>query len=145
MMSRRSGIDRESVHLVTMNFPGFGGEWRDLRLPVCCIDKAYIAKRDTLDDILAVVLCSLQYCCANRWPTTRHDEASWHAADSKRKSKVWHPLGVRALLAQLTGDRKMWKDILRFPQHHEVSECCWKYNANTNLAARHHEHSAMAC
>ena len=30
----------ESVHFVTMNFLGFGGEWKDLRLPVCCIDLA---------------------------------------------------------------------------------------------------------
>ena len=124
-----------SVELVTMSLPGMTGKWRDLRIPLAALGAEWVAKDATFDDILEVISWSLKFAALDVAPPARHDGSPWRASDSQRKAAAGKPLGCPALLCQVTGDWKMYKQVFRFPQHNEVRGCCFKCRA-TPLAMR---------
>ena len=119
----------ESVEFVTLNFPGLGPKWSALRIPIFALDKSFVASRHTHDDVMSLVVWSLNRCCAKTWTVSRHDGSPWWPTDTKRRRREGQALKNRALLVQLTGDWKMHKDIFQFPQHNELHGICGKCTA----------------
>ena len=115
-----------SLEMVTMSFPGLVGRWASIRIPLFSMEHDWVMKAHTFDDVLTIITWSLQQCCVGKMPECRHDGAPWCAADAKRKRLGGTDLGCAALLCQVTGDWKMFKDVFRFPQHNEVAGCCFK-------------------
>ena len=119
--SRRSGIGRKA----STSSPGLDPKWSALRIPIFALDKSFVASRHTYDD----VMWSLNHCCAKTWPVCRHDGGPWRPTDTQRRRRAGQVLKNRALLVQLTGDWKMYKDIFQFPQHNELHGICWMCTA----------------
>ena len=84
---------------------------------------------------------SLRCVATKTCPDQRHDGSAFGSDDSKRKKWARGVLDIVALLCQVTGDWKMYKETFRFPQHNEVSGCCFKCRVtpdgirNTSLQA----------
>ena len=114
----------ETVEIVTMSLPRQSGEWKDLRIPICTMDKCWVMKHDTLDDILAIVQWSLRFVALGQTPDRRHDGSAFLRSGTSRK-RGGARIGCRALLCQITGDWSMLKQCFRFPQWNETRGCCW--------------------
>jgi len=94
----------QSLEVFTINFPGLSGKWRDLRIPLTAVNKKFVMKQETFDDIMSVVAWSLQALAADRHPWMRHDLEPFMKLDAKRKKTAGRPIGVRAVLAEVRGD-----------------------------------------
>ena len=115
----------ESQDMLMMSLPGVRGRWRDLRIPLCTLPHCWVTKHNTFDDILSVMTWSLRQAARGAFPACRRDGTPWAAEDVYRK-RLRGRIGCSALLCQITGDWKMYKDIFRFPQHNEKKGCCFK-------------------
>jgi len=116
----------QSVDMITMRLPGLAAKWANLRLPLAVIDHFWICKEHTFDDMLAVIAWSLRHATLDCHPAVRHDRTPWWDSDAKRRCLAGTLVGCSALLCQISGDWKMYKEIFRFPQHNEVAGCCFK-------------------
>ena len=97
----------ESVDIISLGFPGLPDPWRNLRLPICAIDHCWVLKGGTFDDILKVIVWSLDFCAMNRFPSSRHDGTAWlETARSVRRKSSGGTIGCAALLCHVVGD---WK------------------------------------
>ncbi len=122
--------DRSSaVDMLTMGLPGLEGKWADLRIPLVTVEHCWVLKHESFDDILELITWSLQQCAIGVFATERQDKQPWKNSDAKRKVMAGKPLGCKGLICQVTGDWKMYKDVFRFPQHNEISGCCYKCRA----------------
>jgi len=115
----------QSLEVFTMNFPGLSGKWKDVRLPLAVINKKFVVKEHTFDDILSVVTWSLRALAANRFPSSRHDRTTWTKLDVKRKHLCEKPIGVYAVLAEVRGDWIFYQSTFRLPAHNAKAGCCW--------------------
>ena len=115
----------ESLECFSMNFPGFHGDFRDLRIPITAINKKFVIKHNTFDDIMDVMVWSLQACALGAYPAARHDGESWLRTDHKRAKKAGAALGVPAVLAEVRGDWAMYNDMFRLPAWNDGGGCCW--------------------
>ena len=111
------------------DFQGLGPKWSALRIPIFALDKSFVASRHTHDDVMSLVVWSLNRCCAKTWTVSRHDGSPWRPTDTQRRCRAGQALKNRALLVQLTGDWKMHKDIFHFFQHNELHGICGKCTA----------------
>ena len=70
--------DRSSSHdMVCMSFPGLTGKPNKLRVPLCVLEKKFVAKHVTWDAILRIMVWSLERCAVGLWPSIRHGESAW--------------------------------------------------------------------
>jgi hypothetical protein len=67
-----------------MNFPYLGGEDNNFRIPLCGIEKRFVTKGQTFDDILEVFTWSLSMLATKQRPSCRHDGTMWIATDCWR-------------------------------------------------------------
>lgn len=114
----------ESLEVVSLNLPGLG-EPHNLRVPVCCISKRFVAKQLTMDSILSVLVWSLQACACGRFPSFRHDGSPWEAGEAHRASMAGRALGARPLLVEVRGDWAWYKQVLRLPGWRDRAGCCF--------------------
>ena len=135
----------QSLDLVALSFPGWGGEFTNARVPLQALEHRFMIKGGgTIDDVLAVITWSLRYAFLGTFPVQRHDGLPWTAQDTWRK-KLAGSGSVRSTLVRVTGDWKMYKEIFRFPQHNERGGICWLCtatpttfkDASANAAWRH--------
>ena len=118
----------QSLETVSMNFPYLGGEDNNFRIPLCGIEKGFVAKGKTFDAILEVLTWSLAMLAAKEWPSCRHDGTVWKPTDCWRSRKKGS-LPIRAVLSEVRGDWQMFKHVFRFPQHNELAGICFKCTA----------------
>ena len=140
-----------SIEMITLSLPGVSGRWRALRLPVACIGREWMMKalrnRDWKRNAPSQFhLC--RYCGAFnfliRWrnavahirrlvcvcglvfavPVAKHTARKQRASGERRKeATTGRPTtSIKALLVQVTGDWKAFKNVFRFP---ERDGCCW--------------------
>lgn len=113
----------QSIEVVSINFPGI----ENLRLPICCINKKFLAKPfDTYDDIMSIVAWSFECLAVGVCPTSRHDGSGWTQQDTKRRKLAGSPIGMKAVLAEVRGDWACFKACFRLPGWNELRGCCWK-------------------
>ena len=79
------------------------------------IDHKWVAKRETFDDVMQVMVWSLRQAALGIWPGCRHDGSAWTNTDVKRKGMRAASLELHGVLCQITGGWKMYKDIFRLP------------------------------
>ena len=92
----------------------------NVRIPLMVIDHAWVAKEHTFDDLLRVITWSLRQAALGIHPRVREDAREWHKNyDVRRARASGKEIGCKALLCQVVGDWKMYKEIFRFPQHNE--------------------------
>jgi hypothetical protein len=104
----------ESLEIFTFNFPGFSGEAKSFRIPICGLSRKNIGPH-TFDDLLSVVVWSLESLAGGHWPRARHDASAWGISDARRARKAGEPLGLRGVLVEIRGDWKFYKEVFRFP------------------------------
>ena len=118
----------ESLEVVSLNLPGLGGT-NNLRVPLCCISKRFVAKQQTMDSILSVVVWSLQACARGKFPSVRHDGSPWKKGEARRASMAGRSLGARPLLVEVRGDWAWYKQVLRLPGWRDRTGCCFLCSA----------------
>ena len=71
----------------------------------------------------------------------RHDASAFSKADCHRAKRAGQPLGLRAALAEVRGDWKMFGEVFGFPKWNTKAGVCWRCNCrpdqvsgNTNTA-----------
>ena len=116
----------ESLEVVSMNFPGLGGQARALRVPITALAKSQLAEdHQTWDAIFEVVSWSFRCLMTKRWPAARHDGGAWAAGDTKRARRAGQELPLRAVLAEVRGDWKMYLETFRFPGWRSKAGMCF--------------------
>ena len=137
--------DRSNSHeMLCLALPGLTGRGHQLRIPLCVVEKKYVAKHTTWDAILRIMVWSLERCALGLWPLSRHDGSAWHRTDKDRRKVHGQSMGGQALLVQVVGDWKMYKDIFRLPQHNEVRGLLLAVLGDPNYLQGHHVHSPLA-
>ena len=116
----------ESYEVLSMNLPGVP----KLRLPLTAVSKRFWRK-ETLDDIMAIMAWSCEQAFLGLHPTQRHDGSAFNAAhgDAKRKKMASKPLGFQGFLEEVRADWAWYQSALRFPAHNTKLGCCWKCGA----------------
>ena len=119
----------ESVETFTLNLPGQDGAFKSLRLPITAISRKQLCDQ-TWDDILEVIAWSFQHAAAGTKPAARHDDTAFLKSDWKRKKDYEKnsKLLVRACLAEVRGDWKMFGETFKFPKWNTKKGCCWLCN-----------------
>ena len=116
----------ESLEVFTLNFPGFGGATKNLRVPITCINRRWVQKEQTFDDILEIVTWSLKACALGRMPAARPGNQPWRRREDRHRQKCsGDDLPLLAVLAEVRGDWKMYKETFRLPAHNENSGICF--------------------
>ena len=116
----------KSVETVSMNMPGLTKGDACLRLPLAVMMKDFMAKKETMDDIMQVLSWSIQCSISGTFPTARHDGSPWGAKDVQRKKKSGQPLSLKSVAVELRADWACLKDTFRLPGWRENAGCCYK-------------------
>ena len=119
----------QSVEVLSFNFPGLKGEWENLRIPITCVPKNWVATDETFEDLLEVVLWSLQCLAVGQMPDDRHDRSGWKASDKWRAKHQGEAIGVKAFLVEIRGDWLMMKEVFHLPGWRDNTGCCWLCHA----------------
>ena len=120
----------ESVECVSMNFPGLGEEWKDVRVPITAIPHALLST-NTWHDVQEVIKDSLVAAALGRYWDERPDGQPWigkgckEIGDVQRKKLAGKAIGVCAALVEVRGDWKFFKEVFHFPGWRELRGCCW--------------------
>jgi hypothetical protein len=115
----------QSMEILSLLLPGQSNSQKQLRVPVTCINKKFLLKGETWEQILAVMSWSFQQLAIGEHPRSRHDGSDWLASDRCRAKLAGQPLGVQGILAEVKGDWAFFKSVFRFPQHNQKDGCCW--------------------
>ena len=116
----------QSVQAFTLNLLGLTGDMAKMRLPLLCVNKKFLVKQHTLDDVCAVLAWSFEALARGAMPAQRHDAEPWRRDDYPRRLHSNRPLGVRGILAEVRGDWAFYKECFRFPQHSGRAGCCFR-------------------
>ena len=121
----------ESLDVFTMSLPGVNPNDKaaKIRLPLCAVNRKFIVTHHTFDDILEIVAWSLQMCALGKYPEQRHDDSPWIKSDRSRAALSGKMLGFRAVLTEVRGDWKFFKEAFRFQAWNETAGCCYKCRA----------------
>lgn len=113
----------ESVEVVSLNLPGQGGQYKNLRLPVTALSRKLVTD-GTWDDIMAVVAWSLQYAAIGKFPAARHNGSPWLPSDVKRANK--ENSFLKGCLVEVRGDWKFFGETFCFPKWNTKAGMCWR-------------------
>ena len=118
----------QSLECISLSFPGLQGSNKNLRVPITVLNRRFIIKDQTFEDILDVVAWSF-ICLSNGcFPVRRHDGTSWGDTDKQRRKDAGQSFGCSAFLVEMRGDWKMFAEILKVPVYNTKSGCCCKCN-----------------
>ena len=114
-----------SCEMLSMLLPSLDGKYKNFRAPLAAILKTNISK-NTFDDMFEVIRWSFVCLAAGRWPSKRHDGSDFTSEDTWRKKQCKNKvrLPIRGVLAQLKGDWKMFKEVLKLPGWNDGAGCC---------------------
>ena len=121
----------ESIDTLSLNLPGHGDQYKNLRMPLTAIPHKHIGPH-TWHDICEVVAWSLTCLASGSMPPQRHDNTPWRLSDkagtwySKPRSKGSVSIAQRAALVEIRADWKFYSEVFHFPYHNEVLGMCWK-------------------
>jgi hypothetical protein len=115
----------QSVEVLSFNLPGLKGEWENLRIPITCVPKDWVATDETFHDLLEIVLWSLQCLASGEMPSSRHDRSQWTRSDKWRAKHQGETIGVKAFLVEVRGDWLMMKEVFHLPGWRDNTGCCW--------------------
>ena len=115
----------ESLEIVSFNLPGVEGKFKNLRIPCTVIPKGWVATGETFDDILELIVWSLQHLALGIHPARRHDKKDWMPGDDVRRARAKSPLRIKACLVEVRGDWLMMKEVFHLPAWNELAGCCW--------------------
>lgn len=121
----------QSLECITLNLPGLRDGTGRLRIPIAVINKRFLLKEKTFDDILSVVAWSFQWLSQGKFPPRRHDGSPF-GREPWRKAKAGSDIGLRAFLCELRGDWLMLKEVMRIPAWNRKAGCCFKCNVTPN-------------
>lgn len=116
----------QSVETFSMNFPGLTGSQANIRMCMTGINKKFMAKHITCDDIMAVLLWSFRCLAMGVMPSVNH--LGQPLTGTKRKGLAGKPV-PRAVLAEVRCDWAWLKEAFRFPQHNELAGICFLCSA----------------
>ena len=119
----------QSLEVWSLNLPGLVGNAAEMRIPVCVIQKRYLVKHGTADDIMSVLTWSFQCCAVGKMPDKRHDGIPWLQLDAQRKKFSSREIGVRGCLVEVRGDWIMYSDTFRLPSWSNKHNICWRCTA----------------
>ena len=114
----------ESVFALSLNLPGVGGKWQNMRIPFVVLPKNRMCA-ETMYDIFEVIAWSLRHLLAGSWPTCRHDGEPWRPFE-KARGKAQGSLAIRAGLVEIRGDWEFYSQVFGFPYHNETAGICWR-------------------
>ena len=122
----------ESCEVLSLNLPGVGGKWRNMRIPLFVLHHSMMSS-GTWDDIMAIQAWSLRYCLLGVWPKHRHDGSPWLPgrdcnSDFKRAKKGGDDLKLKSICCEIRGDWKFKKESFHLPQWNEEAGICWSCN-----------------
>lgn len=121
----------ESVFAISINLPGVGGKWQNMRIPIVVLPKTRICN-ETMYDIFEVIAWSLRHLLLGSWPRSRHNGEPWRDARDKARKKRQGCLGVRAALVEVRGDWEFYSQVFGFPYHNEADGICWRCPCRRN-------------
>ena len=121
----------ESFEVYAINFPGIavGKRSRRIRIPITGVSHRFLVNRVTTEDIFSVISWSFRISAAGTWPSKRHDGTAWGKTDGARRRKTGQSLGCSAILLEVRGDWKFFKDVFAFPGWNDSGGCCWRCRA----------------
>lgn len=108
----------QSIESFCMGLPGVSST---LRIPIVAINKKFVSKQVTFDDMLSVITWSFQQLASGHMPTHDHMGRPFR---SRRLSLGGKAL-PRAVLAEMRADWAFLKSCFKFPQHNELLGVCW--------------------
>ena len=85
----------------------------------------HVITPSTFHDICEVFAWCFKHLIAGVHPSARHDNKEWLPSDKQRNNKAGQPLGFQALLCEVRGDWKFYKECFNFPGWNTVSGICW--------------------
>ena len=88
----------ESLDVLTMNLPGLDGAFAQLRIPLAAMDHSMVSE-NTWDDILEIMVWSLQQAACGETETSRHDKAPWDKVTDKSR-RASKKLAARSFLCE---------------------------------------------
>ena len=135
----------QSVECISLNLPALEAEVADLRLPVLCFPKAFMAKKSTRDDLFTILSWSFRCLLFGKWPSMRHDSSAFLATDSQRKKQSGKDLGIQAALCELRGDWAMFKETLNLPGWQGKGPICFKCNCTLEQLDQVSKTAAWRC
>ena len=118
----------QSLECITLSFPGLQGSNKNIRVPITVLNRRFIIKDQTFEDILEVLSWSFICLSNGRFPLRRHDGSSWGHTDKQRRKDAGQSLLCSAFLVEMRGDWKMFAEILKVPVYNTKSGCCCKCN-----------------
>ena len=115
-----------SCEILSLFLPGLDREHRSFRCPLAALLNTHVGP-NTFHDIFEVMRWSLALLARKEWPDRRHDGGEWLKSDSyrKQKSATQPRYPTSAILAQLKGDWKMWKEVMKLPGWNDSQGCCF--------------------
>ena len=114
----------QSLECFSLSLPGCVGADANIRFPLTAINKKHCIKHKTFDDILAVLTWSFQMCALGIHPTTNHVGQPF--IDKQRIKWGGKEIGIHAVVAEVRGDWKFYKETFRLPGWKEKRGCCWR-------------------
>jgi hypothetical protein len=118
----------QSLECISMNFPGLSGANQPLRIPIAVLNKRFLIKGTTYQEMLDIISWSFVWLAAGKFPPRRHDGSDFRRADVWRRKKTNQSLGLHGFLCELRGDWLMLKEVMRIPAWNNLSGCCFKCN-----------------
>ena len=112
----------QSIETFSMNFPGQTGPEANIRICMTAINKKFMMKNVTCDDIMAVLAWSFKVLATGTMPSVNHLGQPLTGKRAKLDGKAL----VRAVLVELRSDWMWLKSTFRFPQHNEKAGICWQ-------------------
>ena len=116
----------ETCEVVSLNLPGVGGKWQNMRIPIFVMHHSMMTK-GTWDDLMSLIAWSLRICMHGHYPAQRHDGTEWRTSDKRRK-KSNAELLVRSMCCEIRGDWKFFNETFHLPQWSENAGICWDCN-----------------
>ena len=119
----------QSLEVWTVNLPGLLGHSAEFRIPVCVLQKRFMVKHNTADDICSILSWSFQCLAQGVFPKARHDTTSWKPGDTWRKKRAGKKIGLKGCLVEVRGDWKMLQETFRLPSWASKENICWRCSA----------------
>ena len=111
----------ESLEVITMSLPGLANQNGNLRIPLCCFGRKFVAKEHTWDDVFEVLSWSFTWLAVGQHPPRRHDSASF--SEKGRTCQANKELLQAGFVCELRGDWKMLNEVVKIPAWNKKNNC----------------------
>ena len=121
---------KKSVDMWTLAFPGMDlKEHRDLRICLTAMPHENVC-RETQDDLMSILVWSMQNLAAGKYPATRHDAQEWGPEDTWRRRRAGQDL-IKGAVLEIKGDWKQLHFCFAVPGWMSSldSPICWRCHA----------------